>query len=146
MPTEIPTITTVTGQSARPQPAVQATATAAVTLTVQRQDAAASGQALPPGAAQAEESNSGVQQAELSQAVSDINTYVQTVNRELHFSVDEALPLGRAVIKVIDAESEEVIREIPSKEVLAIAHRLSELNKEQGRQDHIKGLIFEAQA
>ena len=81
----------------------------------------------------------------LQQAVSDINSYVQTVNRELQFRVDEALPLGRTVISVIDAETEETIREIPSEEVLALAHRLNEQLNESER-DKIEGLIISAQA
>lgn len=63
---------------------------------------------------------------EVSQAVSDINDYLQSVNRELRFRVDEALPLGRAVISIIDSDTQETIREIPSKEALALAQRLQE--------------------
>lgn len=79
--------------------------------------------------------------ARLQQAVSDINTYVQSVNREIQFKVDEALPLGRTVITVVDLETEETIREIPSKEVQAIAHRLSEAIGE-----NLQGLIISARA
>lgn len=64
--------------------------------------------------------------SEVSQAVSDINDYLQSVNRELRFRVDEALPLGRAVISIIDSDTQETIREIPSKEALALAQRLQE--------------------
>ena len=63
---------------------------------------------------------------EVSQAVSEINDYLQSVNRELRFRVDEALPLGRAVISIIDSDTQETIREIPSKEALALAQRLQE--------------------
>lgn len=83
--------------------------------------------------------------AELEQAVSDINAYVQTVNRELQFRVDEALPLGRAVVTVIDADTEETIREFPSKEALALAHRLKEVSSETA-QSQIEGLIISAHA
>lgn len=64
--------------------------------------------------------------SEVSQAVSEINDYLQSVNRELRFRVDEALPLGRAVISIIDSDTQETIREIPSKEALALAQRLQE--------------------
>ncbi len=64
--------------------------------------------------------------SEVSQAVSDINDYLQSVNRELRFRVDEALPLGRAVISIIDSDTQETIREIPSREALALAQRLQE--------------------
>lgn len=83
--------------------------------------------------------------AELEQAVSDINAYVQTVNRELQFRVDEALPLGRSVVTVIDADTEETIREFPSKEALALAHRLRD-EAGTATQSQIEGLIISARA
>ena len=83
--------------------------------------------------------------AELEQAVSDINAYVQTVNRELQFRVDEALTLGRSVVTVIDVDTEETIREFPSKEALALAHRLRDEAAEVA-QSQIEGLIISAQA
>lgn len=64
--------------------------------------------------------------SDVSQAVSEINDYLQSVNRELRFRVDEALPLGRAVISIIDSDTQETIREIPSKEALVLAQRLQE--------------------
>ena len=83
--------------------------------------------------------------AELEQAVSDINAYVQTVNRELQFKVDDALPLGRSIVTVIDKDTEETIREFPSKEALALAHRLKD-DAAEAAQSQIEGLIISAQA
>ena len=83
--------------------------------------------------------------AELEQAVSDINTYVQTINRELQFRVDDVLPLGRTIVTVIDADTEETIREFPSKEALALAHRLKD-EAAEAVQSQIEGLIISAQA
>lgn len=83
--------------------------------------------------------------AELEQAVSDINAYVQTVNRELQFKVDDALPLGRSIVTVIDRDTEETIREFPSKEALALAHRLKD-DAAEAAQPQIEGLIISAQA
>jgi len=85
------------------------------------------------------------QKAELEEAVSDINNYVQTVNRELQFRVDDALPLGRSVVTVIDADTQETIREFPSEEALALAHQLKDQAGEAS-QSQIEGLIISAQA
>jgi flagellar protein FlaG len=75
----------------------------------------------------------------VSQAVSDINDYVQTVNRSLEFTVDDEL--GETIIKVIDRETEEVVRQIPSKEVVELARHLKEI------QDQLPGgILIEAQA
>ena len=69
-----------------------------------------------------------VKEVELREAVSQINGYVQSVQRDLSFSVDEAS--GRRVIKVIDRDSGETVRQIPSEEVLALASYLNDLNQE----------------
>ena len=58
----------------------------------------------------------------IDRAMKRMNDYVQSVNRNLNFSVDETS--GRNIIKVIDAETEEVIRQIPPEEMLALARRL----------------------
>ena len=81
---------------------------------------------------------------EVSQAVSEINDYLQSVNRELHFRVDEALPLGRAVISIIDSDTQETIREIPSKEALMLAQRLQEERLSEAA--NIGGLFISDQA
>ena len=56
---------------------------------------------------------------ELQAAVKDIAQNIQIVQRLLQFSVDEIS--GRTVITVVDKETKEVVRQIPSEEVLALA-------------------------
>ena len=63
-----------------------------------------------------------VDQAQLDQAVDDLNAFVQDVRRELSFSVDH--DSGQTVIKVIDSESNKVVRQIPPEEVVAMRERL----------------------
>ena len=64
--------------------------------------------------------------AELRNAVDHLNELARSVRRELQFSVDEGT--GRTVIKVIDSESEEVVREIPPEEILALIARFEDFN------------------
>ncbi len=66
----------------------------------------------------------------LAEAVSKINEFIQVVRRNLVFSVDEAT--GRTVVTVQDADTDRVVRQIPSEHVLNIARNLSGL----------KGLLF----
>lgn len=61
-------------------------------------------------------------QPELDYAVSRLNEYIQNSQRDLHFSVDKGS--GRVVVKVIDSATQEVIRQIPSEEVIALAQGL----------------------
>lgn len=60
--------------------------------------------------------------SELKYAVSKLNEYVQNSRRDLHFSLDK--DSGRVVVKVVDSETREVIRQIPSEEVIALAQGL----------------------
>lgn len=69
----------------------------------------------------------------LEQSVSQLNELVQSVQRDLQFSIDEFS--GDTVIKVLDTKTEEVIRQIPSEEVLALTKNIESL----------KGVLFSAE-
>ena len=97
---------------------------ARVNKTQQGQESAAkSGQILPhQGQNTASQDKESVQAA-----VSNIEDYVQSVNRDLKFSVD--------------TETQEVIRQIPSEEALSMARKLQDnLGDESG------GLLFQDNA
>lgn len=95
------------GVSAGPSPAQLAERNKAIAETVQ-----ASG------------NNGAVDEAGLSAVVKDLNQLIQVVQRELQFSVDAET--NRTVVKVVDSETDEVIRQIPSDEVLALIRHLQE--------------------
>ncbi len=63
---------------------------------------------------------------ELDKKIAQLNDYTQKINREIRFSVDEET--DRTVIKVIDSETDEVIRQIPSEEILRIAESLEKFS------------------
>ena len=71
---------------------------------------------------------------EVEAAVASIQDFVQSVRRNLNFSLEEGS--GRVVVKVTDAGSGEVIRQIPSEEALQLAENLSE----------VRSLLFKAEA
>jgi flagellar protein FlaG len=58
-------------------------------------------------------------QDQLQSAVSKLQDYVQNYQRKLSFSVSEET--GRTIIKVYDAETDELIRQIPPEETLRLA-------------------------
>lgn len=62
---------------------------------------------------------------QLRNAVDQVNKTIQSLSNDLHFSVDEQT--GVEVVKVVDRETKQVIRQIPSEEMVAIAQRLDEL-------------------
>lgn len=57
-------------------------------------------------------------------AVSDLNNLAQQMRRELQFSVEEES--GELVVKVIDKETDEVVRQIPSEVLLELRKRMTE--------------------
>ncbi|MGK4360938.1 flagellar protein FlaG [Ectopseudomonas chengduensis] len=60
----------------------------------------------------------------IQEAVSSIQEFVQSVRRDINFSLDDSS--GRVVVKVTDTKSGDVIRQIPSEEALKLAESLSE--------------------
>jgi flagellar protein FlaG len=78
---------------------------------------------------------------ELEQALTDISEFLQNRNTQLAFSIDEAT--DRPVVTVTDADSGDVIRQIPSEEVLKFAERINELQSEFGSS---AGLLLRGQA
>jgi flagellar protein FlaG len=60
----------------------------------------------------------------VGEAVAKMNDFVQAEQRNLHFSVDENS--GVTVIKVVDKESGELIRQIPSEVFLDLAEKTHE--------------------
>ena len=90
---------------------------------------AQSGKDMPEGS-RAQEAKQAEQQAKTSaqradrveQAVARLNDYVQSTQRDLRFSVDK--DLGRTVVRVIDSNTQEVIRQIPNETALNLARNL----------------------
>lgn len=73
--------------------------------------------------------NTQNQSETLQDAVSQINDYVQNIQRSLQFTVDEES--GRDVVTVLDTKTEEIIRQYPSEEVLAFARQLAQQKEEE---------------
>lgn len=61
---------------------------------------------------------------DLKQAVSKLNDAIQNMQRNLQFSIDK--DSGVMVVKVMDAKSEKVIRQMPTEETLRLARSFTE--------------------
>ncbi len=75
-------------------------------------------QVPPPGQAQpeAKAEKDVPSEAEVLFAVEKMAEHSRNLGRELHFEVDK--DSGQTVVKVIDPETEEVVRQIPSEEAV----------------------------
>ena len=57
-------------------------------------------------------------------AAKELNEFAEKIQTNLNFSVDESS--GRSIITVTDTQTGDVIRQIPAKEVLAVANLIRE--------------------
>lgn len=89
---------------------------------VTRQDNSVTGKELPP----AKESSLPPKES-LDNASNEMTQYAQSMQRDLYFSVDEES--GETVIKVVESESQRLVRTIPSEEFL---HASREFNGSVG--------------
>ena len=78
----------------------------------------------------------------LETAVKRLNSYVQSVNRKLEFNVEK--DSGQTVVKVIDSETDELIRQIPNEEALHIAKQLDGISGDNTQASGL--LLIKAQA
>ncbi|MFZ5594239.1 MAG: flagellar protein FlaG [Pseudomonadota bacterium] len=91
-------------------------------------------QTSPDGVSVGHSTEKDIKNTDIEKAVSYLNEYIQSYRRDLHFSVDD--DSGRIVVKVIDRETNEIIRQIPSEEAMALANRMEKSN----------GILLQAQA
>lgn len=68
---------------------------------------------------------------EMRDAAEELQGYMESVRRDLRFNIDD--DAGRLVIKVVDQKNGEVVRQIPSEEVLALLRRMKEADGDDRR-------------
>ncbi len=85
-----------------------------------------------------------VDEGQLNEMVDELNGLAQTVQRQLQFSIDE--DNGEVVVKVVDAETRDVVREIPPEEIREMRKRLSEISDKLFQKDDKTALLFQAKA
>jgi flagellar protein FlaG len=73
-------------------------------------------------------------QQQISSAVKEISSFFQMAQSSLEFSLDDVS--GQMVMQIKDTQTNEVIRQIPSEDVLNLAKRL----------DDLTGVLFKASA
>lgn len=78
--------------------------------------------------------NKSEAEEQIKQAVQKIQGVVDNLAQNLLFSIDEET--GKTIIKVMDAHTDEIIRQIPTEEAIEIARTL----------DKAQGLLFNGKA
>jgi flagellar protein FlaG len=71
-----------------------------------------------------------VDEAGLKRSVEAINRFLQSVARDIEFSVDQ--DTGQTLVRIVDTKTQTVLRQMPSKEAMEIAKHL----------DKVQGLLI----
>lgn len=90
--------------------------------------------ALKQAAAGDDKSNAQDARISVQEAVDKVEKFVSLTNSEIKFTVDDES--GMSIVKVVDKATDQVIRQIPSEEMVAIAKTL----------DKLQGLLFKGKA
>lgn len=105
----------------QPRELAVAAAGIAVETTSDSPVPAGAGQTAPVAKAASGEAGA----AQLDRAVDTINQFLKPVASSIQFSIDEES--GRTLVKVVDTDTNTVLRQFPSKEALAMSSELSKL-------------------
>ncbi|MDR2689569.1 MAG: flagellar protein FlaG [Azoarcus sp.] len=89
-------------------------------------------------AREVQEGRPPVDEKEVQESVDKLNEFVRPYVTSLRFSIDK--DLGKVVVKIMDNETQEIIKQFPSEEALELAKTLTEAL------DKIKGLLVQQQA
>jgi len=90
--------------------------------------------AIPSPSIQTESTTKTPSKEQLQDVVKAANDLIKPYNNALQFSIDK--DTGTTVVKVIDTNTKEVIKQMPSEEMLAMAKAL----------DQLKGLLVKQKA
>ncbi|MBT9591255.1 MAG: flagellar protein FlaG [Thiobacillus sp.] len=75
-----------------------------------------------------------VTQEAVAAAIQSANAYAQSVSTSIQFSLDQ--DTGRTVVKMVDTATDEILRQFPSEEILAISKSI----------DRMQGLLINREA
>ncbi|MES2017419.1 MAG: flagellar protein FlaG [Pseudomonadota bacterium] len=90
--------------------------------------------AEPVAPASVDQADAPAKAKHVAQAVKTINATLKNLNQGVEFTIDEESQ--RTVVKVVDQETKQVLRQMPSQEALDIANAL----------DRLQGLLIKQEA
>lgn len=120
----------VTAVKSNSKQELQSTHPSVISNRVQSQEPAAA-QTDPRASADAQDEKTVADAlGAVKQAVDKGNSLFQEAKRNLQFEVDDATK--EVVVKIVDSDSGEVVRQIPAEETLDFIRRMQELDGQQG--------------
>ena len=88
-----------------------------------------------------EKKRNEIQTEDLKKQAQDLQELSKLKGWEVNFEVDQ--DLNQTVIKVVDAETQKTIRQIPNEELLTISKRLQAFRDGQDSLNSLSGLLFD---
>ncbi|PHS19780.1 MAG: hypothetical protein COA86_03200 [Kangiella sp.] len=66
---------------------------------------------------------------EINNQIEELQQFNQSIDRSLQFKIDEEL--GVTIVRVVDKETDELIRQFPPEELINLSRRLKEVNEQK---------------
>jgi flagellar protein FlaG len=89
-----------------------------------RQELPSAGAVMPPIEAKAPPKVPEFKPKDLAKAVEDLQKFVERLGRDLNFRLDEQI--DKTIITVMDANTQQIVRQIPSEEIISVARQINE--------------------
>ena len=92
-------------------------------------------------------SESRIKEAQIEKQAQELQERLDNLSKLKGWTINFSLvpEFDQPVIKVIDAETKQVIRQIPSEEMLLISKRLQSMDQANGNGAALSGLLFDGQ-
>jgi flagellar protein FlaG len=97
---------------------------AAVSATQGGQDLPSPGSVMPTVEAKAPPKVEEFEPKDLAKALDDLAKFVEKLGRDLNFRMDDQL--DKTIITVLDSGTNQIVRQIPSEEVVSIARQIND--------------------
>jgi flagellar protein FlaG len=97
---------------------------AAVSATQGGQDLQSPGSVMPTVEAKAPPKVEEFEPQDLAKALDDLAKFVEKLGRDLNFRMDDQL--DKTIITVLDSGTNQIVRQIPSEEVVSIARQIND--------------------
>lgn len=81
--------------------------------------------------------NDKTMKRDINDQIAKLQQYNQSIDRTLQFQVDDEL--GVTIVRVVDTETDELIRQFPPEELINLSRRLKELNEEEPSSSNVFG-------
>lgn len=143
----MPSVTSTLAQHGGPQAAMSVSPPIAEERVKEQAGVDPTAKASQEPSAQIKVSASRTEKAQLEKQAQELQERLDSLSRVKGWTINFSLvpELDQPVIKVIDADTRQVIRQIPSEEILLMKKRLQAMEQGGGDSINLSGLLFNGQ-